>query len=91
MRLVDDEQVEPRLHRLLCEAGLPDEVLERDDAAAVGVERVELRAVVLRDVGAALGVEQDEYLVELPPQLAEPLDGERRRDDDEDAVGPLRS
>ena len=89
VRLVDDEEVEPRLHRLLREAGLRDEVLERDHAAAVGVERVELRAVVLRDVGAALAVEEDEDLVELPPELAEPLDGERRRDDDEDAVGPL--
>ncbi len=91
MRLVDDEEVESRRLRLLREAGLPREVLERDDGAPVRLERVESVAVLLRDVLAALAVEEDERLVELPVELAEPLDGERRGSHDEDAVGALRA
>ena len=55
----------------------------------VGLERVEAFAVVLRDVLPPLAVEEHERLVELPVQLAEPLDRERGGRDDERAVGPV--
>ena len=42
----------------------------------MGFEGVEPFPQLPRDVGAALGVEQNEDLVELPPELAEPLHGE---------------
>ncbi len=53
--------------------------LERDHGAAVDVEGVEPGTEVARDVGEALRVEQREDLVVLPPELAQPLDGQGLR------------
>ena len=91
VRLVHDEKLEPRRLRLRGEPGLRDEVLERDDRVPVRLEGVEALAVLLHDVLAPLAVEEDERLVELAVELAEPLDRERRGRDDERPVGPVRA
>ena len=89
MRLVHDEELEPRGLGLLRKRRVLDEVLERHDRVPVGLEGVEAFAVVLHDVLAPLAVEEHERLVELPVQLAEPLHRERRGGDDERPVGPV--
>ena len=86
--LVHHEEVDARLHRAGGELGPRDERLEGDHRAAVDVEGVEVGAVVADHVGEPGVVEQDEDLVVLPPELAEPLDGERLGGDDE---APLRA
>ena len=49
------------------------------------VERVEVGAEVARHVGEALRIEEREDLVVLPPELTQPLDGQRIRRDHEAA------
>ena len=75
--LVDHQQVDPRRHRLLGEPAMARQGLETDDRLAVDVEGIEALAVVLRHVAQALVVEEDEDLVVLAPQLAQPLQDER--------------
>ena len=87
VRLVDHQQVDPGGGRLLGEAAAGNEGLQADDGAAVDLERVEVRPVVGRHVVQPLRVEQDEDLVVLPPQLAEPLQGQRLGDHHQRAVG----
>ena len=69
----------PALHRLLGQMRPLDQHLERDHGAAMQLEGIEVVAEVLRDVGKPIGIEQREHLVIFPPQLAEPLDGQRVR------------
>ena len=90
LRLVDDEQVDAGRHRLPGQLGPLDQRLERDDRAAVDVERVEAGAEVARDVGQARRVEQREHLVVLAPQLAQPLHGQRLGRDHQAALDLLR-
>ena len=91
VRLVHDEKVEPGRLRLRGKPGGRDEVLERDDRVPVRLEGVEAFAVLLHDVLAPLAIEENERLVELAVELAEPLDRERRGRDDERPVGPVRA
>ena len=86
--LVHHEEVDARLHRAGGELGPRDERLEGDHRAPVDVEGVEVGAVVPDHVGEPRVVEQHEDLVVLPPELAEPLDGERLGGDHE---APLRA
>ncbi len=60
-------------------SGRCNQRLEGHDRARVGVEGVEAGAVVPRHVGEAVVVEEDEHLVVLPPQLAQPLHGQGLR------------
>ncbi len=85
--LVHDEEVDAGLGRAGRELGPGDERLQGHDGASVNVERVEVGAVVPRDVGEPRLVEQDEHLVVLPPQLAEPLDGQGLGCDDQAPLG----
>ena len=55
------------------------------DGAAMHVERVEVGAEVARHVGEARRIEEREDLVVLPPELAQPLDGQRVGRDDQAA------
>ena len=50
------------------------------------VEGVEVGTEIARHVGEALRIEEREHLVVLPPELAQPLDGERIRRDHEAAI-----
>ena len=86
LRLVHDQEIDPALDRLVGQLRPLDQHLQRDDGAAMHVERVEVGAEVARHVGEALRVEQREDLVVLPPELAQPLDGQRLRRDDEAAL-----
>ena len=72
-------EVDARLHRLLREARARDQRLQRDDGPAVHVEGVEVGTEVARHVGQPRLVEEDEDLVVLPPQLAQPLHGQASR------------
>ena len=90
LRLVDDEQVDARRHRLPGQLRPLDQRLERDHRAAMDVERVEAGAEVARDVGQARRVEQREHLVILAPQLAQPLHRQRLGRDDQAALDLLR-
>ena len=54
----------------------------------MGFEGIERLPQLAGHVGAPLGVEQHEDLVELPPELAEPLHGEGGGRDHEGALGP---
>ena len=90
MRFVHHEQVDARLHRLVGQLRALDQHLERDHGAAMHVERVEVGAEVARHVGEALRIEQREHLVVLPPELAQPLDGQGIRRDDEAALDSSR-
>src|SRR5205085_1003331 len=78
VRLVDDEEVDPRLRSARGEARVFRQLLERDHALEVSLERVEAGPVLLHHVLPALPVEEREGLMELPPELAEPLHRERR-------------
>ena len=90
LRLVDDEQVDARRHRLPGQLGPFDQRLERDHGAAMDVERVEAGAEVARDVGQARRIEEREHLVILAPQLAQPLHRQRLGRDDQAALDLLR-
>ena len=85
LRFVHHQQVDARRHGLVGQLRALDQHLQRDDGAAMHVERVEVGAEVARHVGEALRIEQREDLVVLPPELAQPLDGQRIRRDDEAA------
>ena len=85
LRFVHDEEVDARRHRLVGQLRALGQHLQRDHGAAMDVERVEVGAEVARDVGEARRVEQREHLVVLPPQLAQPLHGQRLGRDDEAA------
>ena len=86
--LVDHEEVDAGFRRPRRQLGPRHERLEGDHGTAVDVEGVEVGTVVAGHVGEASLVEEDEDLVVLPPQLAQPLDGERLGGDDEAALGP---
>ena len=86
--LVHHEEVDAGLRRAGGELRPRDERLEGDHGAPVDVEGVEVGAVVPRHVGEPRLVEQHEDLVVLPPQLAEPLDGQRLGRDHQ---APLRA
>ena len=90
MGLVHHEHVERHRGRLRREGGIGHEVLDRDHHPRVGLEGVEALAQLARHVGAARGVEQHEDLVELPPQLGEPLDGEGAREPPPARAPPVR-
>ena len=77
LRLVHHQQIDARAHGLDGQLRSLDQRLERDDCAAVDVERVEAFAEVARHVGQTRRVEQREHLVVLAPQLAQPLHGQR--------------
>ena len=76
----------PAADRLPGQLGPLDQRLERDDRAAMDVERVEAGAEIARDVGQARRIEQREHLVVLAPQLAQPLHRERLGRDDQAAL-----
>ena len=86
LRLVDDEQVDAGGRRLAGQLGPLDQRLERDDRAAMDVERVEAGPEVAHDIGQARRIEQREHLVILAPQLAQPLHRERLGHDHQAAV-----
>jgi hypothetical protein len=86
MRLVHHHEVDAGRHCLLRQLRARDQRLQRDDHAAVHVERIEVGAEVARDVRQPVVVEKDEDLVVLPPQLAEPLHGQRLRRDDQGSL-----
>ena len=88
VRLVDHQQVDPRLDRLLGQPPALDQGVEPHDRLAVDVERVETLAMVLDHVVQPLVVEQHEDLVVLAPQLAQPLESQRLGGHDERALGP---
>ena len=48
--LVHHEQIDARLHRLTGELGVGGQRLERDDRAAMHVERIEVLTEVARDI-----------------------------------------
>jgi hypothetical protein len=75
--LVDDQEVDPASNRLVGQLGTRDQRIEADDGMAMHLERVEAGAEIALDVREARLVEEHEDLVVLPPQLAEPLHGER--------------
>ena len=89
LRLVHDEQVDARRHRLSGQLRSLDQRLECEHRAAVDVERVEAGAEVAHDVGQARRVEEREHLVILAPQLAQPLHRQRLGSDDQAALDLL--
>ena len=86
--LVHHEEVDAGLGRAGRQLRPRDQRLQGDHGAPVDVERVEVGAVVPRDVGEPRLVEQHEDLVVLPPQLAQPLHGQRLGRDHQ---APLRA
>ena len=82
---VHDEQIDARSHRLVGQLRALGQHLQRDHRATMHVEGVEVGTEVARHVGEALRIEEREHLVVLPPELAQPLDGQRIRRDDETA------
>ena len=82
---VHHQQVDSRSHGLVGQLRALDQHLQRDHRTTMHVERVEVGAEVARHVGEALRIEQREHLVVLPPELAQPLDGQGIRRDDEAA------
>ena len=86
LRFVNDEQIDARANRLVGQLRAVDEHLEGNHGAAVHVERIEVRAEIPRHVGKPRRVEQREHLVVLPPQLSQPLHGQRVGRDDETAL-----
>ena len=86
--LVHHEEVDAGLRRAGRELRPRDERLQGDHGAPVDVEGVEVGAVVPRHVGEPGLVEQHEDLVVLPPQLAQPLHGQRLGRDHQ---APLRA
>ena len=91
MRLVDDQQIDPRLDRLPGQFGPINQRLQPQHHAPVRVERVEARTVVLLHVDEPFLVEQHEHLVVLAPEFAEPLDRQRLGCDHQRPVGPSRA
>jgi len=89
--LVDDQQIEPRRDGVIGEARCFRKGVDAEDGVAVRIERVERLSEVPGDVGEPLLVEEDEDLVVLPPELAEPLNGQGLRGDDEAARGAPRA
>ena len=77
LRLVYDQQIDARAHRLLGQLRALDQHLQRNHPAPVHVEGVEAFAEVALHVGQPRRVEQREHLVVLAPQLAQPLHGQR--------------
>ena len=89
LRFVHHEEIDAGGNSLPCQRRLLDEGFERDNRAAMDVERIEAGAEIVGDVRQARRVEQGEDLVILAPQLAEPLDGERFGRDDQAALDLL--
>ena len=83
---VHHQEIDSRLHGLVGQLRALGQHLQRDDRATMHVERVEVGTEVARHVGEALRIEQREDLVVLPPELAQPLDGQRIRRDHEAAL-----
>src|SRR4029453_10509034 len=73
LRLVHDEQIDSRSHRLIGQLRTLDQHVDRDHDTAMHVEGVEVGTKVARDIGEARGVEQRENLVVLSPELTQPL------------------
>ena len=82
---VHDEQIDSRCHGLVGQLRALGQHLQRDHGATMHVERVEVGTEVARHVGEALRIEEREHLVVLPPELAQPLHGQRIRRDHEAA------
>ena len=80
---VHHQEIDSRFHRLIGQLRPLRQHLQRDDGTTMHVERVEVVAEVARHIGEALRIEQREDLVVLAPQLAQPLDRQRIRRDDE--------
>jgi hypothetical protein len=78
---VDDEQINSRGRGLIGQLRAFRQHLQRNHCAAMHVERVEVRAEVARHIGKALRVKEREHRVVLPPELTQPLDGQRIRRD----------
>ena len=87
---VHHEEIDSRGHRLVGQLRAFRQHLQRDHRADVHVERVEVGTEVARHVGEALRIEEREHLVVLPPELTQPLDGQRIRRDHEAACRPSR-
>ena len=85
MCFVHHEEIDSRGHGLAGQLRAFRQHLQRDHRADVDVERVEVGTEVARHVGEALRIEEREHLVVLPPELAEPLDGQGIRRDHEAA------
>ena len=83
---VHDEQIDSRSHRLVGQLWSLDQHFERDHDATVCVEGVEVGTEIAGHVGEALRIEEREHLVVLPPELTQPLHGERIRCDHETAI-----
>ena len=90
VRLVDDEQVDARVHGLPGQLRSGDQRLQSDDRAAMRVKRVEPGAKVAGDVCETLRVEQREHLMIFAPQLAKPLHGQRLGHNHQTALDRLR-
>ena len=82
---VHDQQIDSRFHGLVGQLRALRQHFQRDHGATMSVERVEVGTEVARHVGEALRIEEREDLVVLPPELAQPLHGQRIRRDHEAA------
>ena len=82
---VYDEEIDSRFHRLVGQLRALSQHLQRDDGTTVHVERVEVVAEVARHVGEARRIEKGEDLVVLAPELAQPLNRQGIRCDNEAA------
>jgi len=80
------QQIDSRSHGLVGQLRALDQHLERDHDTTVRVEGVELGTEIARHVGEALCIEEREHLVVLPPELTQPLNGQRIWCDHETAI-----
>ena len=82
---VHHEEIDSRCHGLVGQLRPFRQHLQRNHCATMHVERVEVGTEVARHVGEALRIEEGEHLVVFPPELTQPLDGQRIRRDHEAA------
>src|ERR1044071_7634967 len=86
LRFVHDQEVDAGGNRVIRDLWPGCQQLQRDDRAAMDIERVEARTEVAIDIGQARLVEEGEHLVIFPPQLTQPLNRERLRRHDQTAL-----
>ena len=92
VRLVHDQQVDAGLDRApAVSSGRATSVSSATTTRRWASNGLKSRAEVARDVGEPLLVEQHEDLVVLPPQLAQPLHGQRLGRDHETPLGAARA
>jgi hypothetical protein len=85
LRLVHDEEIDPRRDGLRRQLGIGRQRFEGHHCPAVQLERIEPGAEVAPHVGEPPLVEQREHLVILAPQFAQPLHRQRIGRDDKAA------